>query len=119
VCFAVIASGVVLAGCGASHHSGPPNLLTGAAAQDPVLRRGSVVFNVYCAGCHGPVGQGDVGPAFTGGRLLHDFKTASAQEAFVARGKGVMPAWGPLLSKYDLDAVVRYEREILSPRPAP
>jgi mono/diheme cytochrome c family protein len=113
---ALMTSMVVLAACGTSHHAKTPNLLTGAAAQDPVLQRGSVVFNVYCAGCHGSEGQGDVGPAFTGGKLLRDFKTASAQEAFVARGKGVMPAWGPLLSKYDLNAVVRYEREILSPR---
>jgi mono/diheme cytochrome c family protein len=109
---------VVLAACGTGHHSGPPNLLTGAAARDPVLRRGSVVYNVYCAGCHGSKGQGDDGPGFTGGRLLRDFKTAAAQQEFVAHGKGIMPAWGPLLSTYDLDAVVRYEREILAPRPA-
>jgi mono/diheme cytochrome c family protein len=112
------ASLVALAGCGSPHHARPPDLLTGAAAHDPVLRRGSVVFNVYCAGCHGSEGQGNDGPAFTGGKLLRDFKTAAAQEAFVARGKGIMPAWGPLLAKSDLAAVVRYEREILSLRPA-
>lgn len=37
------------------------------SSEDPALRKGRQIFQKYCAGCHGPKGQGDgyrlLGPA--------------------------------------------------------
>ena len=90
---------------------------TGAAAHDAQLLLGRTVFSSHCAQCHGSSGQGGVGPSFNGGVLLRTFPTAARQVAFVKAGKGVMPAWRGVLSEAQLEAVVRYEREVLSGSP--
>jgi cytochrome c oxidase subunit 2 len=86
----------------------------GAARHDPVLLQGRRLFAANCARCHGDAGQGGVGPNLQHHKLQHDFAHIDAQIAFVRRGKGIMPAWGGLLSPGQLTAVVRYEREVIS-----
>jgi cytochrome c oxidase subunit 2 len=88
----------------------------GAAARDPRVVRGRSVYAANCARCHGVDGGGGVGPSFHGGVLLEKFRTVEDQIEFVTRGKGVMPAFGQELSRREIDAVVRYEREVLSDR---
>ena len=116
----VVAAGAALAGCGGGAGTGTSSgspAPTGALARDREVENGRTVFDHYCATCHGATGGGGVGPAFTGGLLLHDFATADEQVAFVKRGKGVMPSFGSILSDRQVRAVVRYEREVLSVRP--
>jgi mono/diheme cytochrome c family protein len=95
-----------------------------------VLEHGGEVYAEACAGCHGPTGGGGVGPALAGGAVLETFPERADQLFWVwggsdgwpapsygATGKpvsGGMPAFGESLTPYDLLAVVRYEREILS-----
>ena len=87
----------------------------GALAKDPQILAGRKVFASYCATCHGVSGGGGVGPSFNDGKLLRDFPTARAQQDFVKAGKGVMPSFASL-GTARVEAVVRYEREVLSTR---
>jgi mono/diheme cytochrome c family protein len=114
-----LAVGSFLAACGSN--GGPPAAssppaLTGAQRGDAQLRQGRQVFAARCAECHGMDGGGGVGPSFHGRVLLRDFPEARDQVALVESGRGVMPAFGATLSRAEIEAVVRYEREILTVR---
>ena len=110
--FVALSALSMFAACGGAKGSAP--LPTGRAANDAALLRGRAVFTANCSTCHGISGGGGVGPSFHNGRLQHDFRTVDDQIAFVRKGRGLMPAWGGRLSSSDLNAVVRYEREVLS-----
>ena len=56
---------------------------------------------------------------FTGGNLLKTMPTPADELAVVRKGRAVMPSFGDTLTPAQLDAVVRYTREVLAPRPAP
>jgi mono/diheme cytochrome c family protein len=100
-------------GSGGDGDSAQPPLPMGALAKDAQVLAGRKVFAAYCATCHGMSGGGGVGPSFSDGKLLTDFPDAQAQVAFVSTGKGVMPSFSSL-GQRRLEAVVRYEREVLS-----
>jgi mono/diheme cytochrome c family protein len=115
----VVVTILVLSACSsgsASSGSESAPAPTGAAAQDARVVQGRSVYTANCSRCHGTDGGGGVGPSFHGGVLLRKFATVDDQIAFVSRGKGVMPAFGQQLSRAEIDAVVRYEREVLSSR---
>jgi mono/diheme cytochrome c family protein len=65
-------------------------------------KKGEIVFERECAGCHGVGGQGgDVGPRLEGTDL-----DAAAVTSAVQQGRGVMPAG--LVTGTDRDDVVAY-----------
>ena len=74
---------------------------------------GAKVYTSSCAGCHGADGGGALGPKLAG-VVTKDFPDIEDQIAFVAEGKGAMPAFGPGsakdLSEEELRAVVEYTR---------
>ena len=113
---AVVAAVVFAAACGGGGASTGSPLPRGPLAHDATLLAGRKVFSAECATCHGNRGQGGVGPTFNDGRLPRDFPNPSDQVAFVAQGKGVMPAFGGILSARQLAEVVAYERQVLSTR---
>ena len=116
---AMLAAAVVigLAACGGgTSSSNRPPFPSGAHAHDPTLLAGRNVFAAECATCHGSRGQGGVGPTFNDGRLRRDFPNPSDQVAFVSQGKGVMPPFADVLTSRQLQAVVAYERQVLSTR---
>jgi mono/diheme cytochrome c family protein len=106
---------VGLAGCGGggSSRGGTSPLPTGANAHNSALLAGRTIFTAQCASCHGLGGQGNLGPAFTGGRLLRDFPNPQDQVTFVSQGRGVMPAFSGILSHAQIESVVAYERSVL------
>ena len=108
---------VVGAACGGGGSpdggSAQPPLPRGRLAKDAQVLEGRKVFGAYCATCHGVSGGGGVGPSFSDGKLLKDFPDAQSQVAFVSAGKGVMPSFSSLGNRR-LEAVIRYEREVLS-----
>ena len=111
---------VVLAGCGGgggSSASRSAPLPAGADAHDATLLAGRTIFAQQCASCHGVRGEGALGPAFIGGRLVRDFPNPRDQVAFVSAGRGVMPAFSGILSRAQIESVVAYERTVLDPRP--
>jgi len=105
--------GLALVACGSTHHAttAEPPAPTGASAHDRVLVQGRALYAAHCAQCHGMSGQGGAGPAFTGGKLVRDFPTVAAQLRFVHKRR-----IGSALTATQLAAVIRYEREVLSPR---
>jgi mono/diheme cytochrome c family protein len=113
----VVASVLValaLTACGGSPSTAATPLPTGSLAHNTELLQGRTLFAANCASCHGTAGGGGLGPKFTGGRLQRDFPDIDAQIAFVKRGRGIMPAWGSVLSGAQIRAVVSYERDVLS-----
>jgi mono/diheme cytochrome c family protein len=77
---------------------------------------GEEVFKRQCAVCHGDKGQGD-GPAsaalrpkpadLTDPEKMGEY-TQTKLVAMIGKGKGMMPAFGAVLNKQDLEAVAGY-----------
>ncbi len=84
------------------------------ASDDPVLQRGAQIFASRCAGCHGPEGQGYAGrPALNEGKVVAAFPDIEAQIAVVSNGRNSMPSFGGRLDEAEIEAVVRFTREVL------
>jgi mono/diheme cytochrome c family protein len=115
----VLAVALGVAACGgggggaSSSASQSAPLPTGAEATNPTLLAGRKIFSANCASCHGVRGQGSIGPAFTGGKLVRDFPNPQDQVAFVSQGRGVMPAFSGILTHAQIESVVAYERSVL------
>jgi cytochrome c oxidase subunit 2 len=80
---------------------------------DPVLLVGRDVYRGRCASCHGSSGGGGQGPKLADGAALEDYPEFADQVELVRAGKGLMPAFGDGLTEAELEAVVRYVREVL------
>lgn len=118
---ASLAVALLLVACGGGSDSPrgerPPQP-TGTLAGDPALLEGRTVYARYCASCHGVSGAGGTGTAFVGQRLLRERPTPAEEAVLIRKGQAVMPSFGDTLTPGQIDAVVRYTREVLAPRPA-
>jgi mono/diheme cytochrome c family protein len=79
---------------------------TPAAARSP----GEQLFRANCASCHGADGRGGFGPQLAGGVAVRDFPNENDQIAFVAKGRGSMPAFAGVLTPAQIRQVVDYTR---------
>ena len=61
-----------------------------------------------CATCHGPEGEGGVGPRLAGSATLTD---PEALENVVRNGRGAMPAVGADWTSEQMDALADYLQE--------
>lgn len=80
------------------------------ADADAELRAGADVYRSRCSSCHGADGGGAIAPS------LGDIESRlddAEQRSVVVNGQKSMPAFANSLSEADIDAVVRYVREIL------
>ena len=109
----VICSLVVLAvGCAGES----PEVPAGPdGSADPVLLTGRDIFSTRCATCHGADGGGGQGPKLDDGRVLDSFPDLADQVTVIGEGRGAMPGFDGLLSHEEIEAVVRYTREVLGP----
>jgi mono/diheme cytochrome c family protein len=105
----LVTSGSVVGACA---QAGEAPMPTGAAAGDAQLVEGRAIYIARCQRCHGPKGGGGAGSALAG-RLVTRYPDPAAQADIIANGKGGMPAWRNVLSPEQIDAVVRYTREVL------
>ncbi|MGI9604961.1 MAG: c-type cytochrome [Acidimicrobiales bacterium] len=80
------------------------------ADADPQLLQGLDVYRARCARCHGPTGGGGIGPNIQEVEAKLDDEQ---QRTVVVDGRNNMPRFGSTLSEADIDAVVRFTREIL------
>lgn len=80
---------------------------------DPVLVAGWVVYADRCANCHGARGQGGRGPSLTGESMAEAYPSAADQIEVVAEGKSTMPGFSDTLTPAEIEAVVRFTREVL------
>jgi cytochrome c oxidase subunit II len=71
---------------------------------------GEETFTGACAKCHGPEGEGDIGPALKGNGLLADPETV---EDVVRNGRRTMPPVGTDWEQRQMDALTEYLREEL------
>lgn len=94
----------------------PPIVSTDAE----VLLRGEQLYDVACAGCHGPSGEGSrMAPALNTQSFLTQTPD-QAIKAIIAQGVSNtrMPAWGNRLSDADLNSLVSFIRSWESTAPA-
>ncbi|MEM8924932.1 MAG: cytochrome c [Actinomycetota bacterium] len=98
---------VVIAGCTGGE-------VPAAPADDEVLVLGAELYANNCRACHGPAGGGGVGTALNEGLVVERYPDIADQIALVRNGVRAMPAFGEKLSDDELEAVVRYTREVLS-----
>ncbi len=78
---------------------------------DPVLVEGRRIFGGTCSGCHGSDGSGGRGPDLRD--VVARYPDPAAQLEVVSAGRDRMPGFGGSLSDAELEAVVRYTREVL------
>jgi mono/diheme cytochrome c family protein len=116
VLLATAAASLTLGACGSdggAKKKPEPPPLAGAQANDRQLTQGRAVYAKYCVECHGVRGEGGVGPAIAGGKSTKDFATPALQADVVEHGRNTMPGFQGILSRDQIDAVVRYQREAL------
>lgn len=103
---------MVLAGCGGA----APEVPLGPDGQpDAVLEAGRSVYGAQCSNCHGNEGQGGRGKPLNGGRALERYPEIDAMIQVVTEGKGAgMPSFADKLDPDEIEAVVRYVREVLN-----
>ena len=91
----------------------PPEVPLGPDGQpDPVLALGRDVFGSRCSNCHGSSGGGGTGPRLAG-TVEETFPDPAEQQTVVREGRRNMPSFGGTLSDAEIEAVVRYTREVL------
>lgn len=79
---------------------------------DAALQLGRDVFGSRCSNCHGSSGGGGTGPRLAG-TVTETYPDAADQAAVVRDGRRSMPSFGGTLSEAEIEAVVRYTREVL------
>ena len=79
-------------------------------SKDELVAKGKSVYASSCASCHMEEGQGmpPTFPALTGSAVVKG--DINAQVDLMLNGKGMMPAFGAMLSATDFAAVVTYTR---------
>lgn len=89
-------------------------------AKDPQsIAAGKEVFTSMCAACHGPEGQGLVGPNLADNFWLHGATLAAVQNTITVGvlEKG-MPAWGDVLGAEKITTLVAYVASIQNTNPS-
>ncbi len=104
---ALVAALALLSGCSAAD---APEVTNG----DPVLEQGRDLWIRQCASCHGAAGAGGRGPALADGAVLAKYPDVADQITVVAEGLNAMPAFGGRFEPAEIEAVVRYTREVLN-----
>ncbi len=80
---------------------------------DPQLVTGRQVYIARCANCHGNDGGGGRGTKLSEGRMVAQYPDFDDQVRVVAEGVRSMPGFAEVLEPNEIDAVVRYTREVL------
>ena len=100
----IVLAVLVLSACGGD--SGPSGGADGAGL-------GQGVYEDNCARCHGPDGEGGVGPQLGDGAVAENYPDIEDQLVVIREGRNGMPAWEGSLSPEEIEAVAVYEREEL------
>lgn len=88
-------------------------------ADPATLEKGRLTFAGKCAACHGPQGQGLVGPNMTDEYWIHGKGTEADMYKVVVDGvpeKGMI-SWKPLMSDEEIRAVVVYMKTLQGTTP--
>lgn len=74
---------------------------------------GQSIYEDNCARCHGPDGEGGVGPQLGDGAVVENYPDLADQITLIREGRNGMPAWDDSLTLEEIEAVAVYEREEL------
>lgn len=80
---------------------------------DPVLVVGREIYSGHCANCHGGSGNGNQGPKLADGTVVDAYPDLIEQRVIVSDGRDEMPSFANTLTEAEIEAVVRYTREVL------
>lgn len=93
---------------------------------EPMLRRGQLMFNVFCANCHGQAGYGDGMIVRRGYPMAADFHTSRLRSLpdghvfnVISEGYGKMPAYRSMLAPPDRWAIIAYLRVLQESQSVP
>jgi len=101
----VAAAALVLSACGGDSEP------SGGGGDE--ASAGQSVYEDNCARCHGPDGEGGVGPQLGDGAVAENFPDIADQITVIREGRNGMPAWEDSLTPEEIEAVATYEREEL------
>ena len=101
--FAVVLTTLLLMSACASEPGLPPDAA-------PELLLGQEIYRARCQSCHGPSGGGGIGPSI---REIETRLDNTEQRTIIVQGRNNMPRFESVLSDEEIDAVVRYVREVL------
>lgn len=90
------------AGCG--------NEITLPDDADAEIILGHETYQARCARCHGPGGAGGLGASL---REIETRLDDDEQRDVIINGRNTMPRFGDTLTDEEIDAIIRYSREIL------
>lgn len=95
-----------------------PEMLAEAVDKEDVVMKGSEVYAMNCAQCHGKRGEGLIGPNLTDDAWLNGDGTLVSMHGVIVSGtdKG-MPGWGPILLQEDLVAVTVFAKTLQGTNP--
>ena len=86
-----------------------PEVLSTLAKDQTTVGRGQALFVATCAACHGPNGEGKIGPNLTDEFWIHGARPEDiykiVRDGVPAKG---MPTWGPVLGQDKTAAIVAY-----------
>jgi cytochrome c oxidase cbb3-type subunit 3 len=89
-----------------------------AVADPSRVTQGATLFAAQCAACHGPQGQGLIGPNMTDDYYIHGGTNMDAfnviAEGVVAKG---MPPWEAVYTPEELVSLVAYVRSLVGTSP--
>ena len=83
---------------------------------DPELLLGREIYQARCVTCHGANGEGGTGVRLNQGRVVVAYPDPADQAEIIRAGRNRMPSFSSL-SAAEIDAVVRYTREIINEQP--
>lgn len=104
----VVALGITLGAC--SDSTAAPEI----DPNDSELVLGQETYSNNCSRCHLNDGAGGSGVQLNNGAVTSKYPDAADQRAVIVEGQGRMPGFGGNLSDEEIDAVVRYTREVLA-----
>ncbi len=94
--------------------TGVPEVPAGPDGQrDEVLVVGRDVYRRNCVNCHANDGGGGKGAKLKDGAVVEKYPDAADQAAVIRNGRGQMPSFDGRLTDAEIDAVVRFTREVL------
>lgn len=86
------------------------------AKDDPPSVSGPIdaatLYRRHCSTCHGPEGQGGIGPQLADGAVVARYPDIDDQIDVMRDGRGAMPPFDDALSEDELRAIAEYERSL-------
>jgi mono/diheme cytochrome c family protein len=103
-----------------SWEANPPVELPPEIERAPLLGTGPEIFGEFCSQCHGPTGEGGIGPSFQEPEFHDGFSDDELFRAIdVGHAATAMIAWGEVLTDGQISSLVTFIRNLEVPEEPP